>query len=79
MFFANCSRCLSFSEAFDLPCIYAEDKEVISKEELISAVEMFLDANYFTGFQKKYAQHYQDMISFLEDNGLKHNLATNEM
>ncbi len=79
MFFANCSRCLSFSEAFDLPCIYAEDKENISKKELVSAVEMFLDANYFTGFQKKYAQHYQDMKSFLENNGLMHNLVGDDI
>lgn len=74
MFFANCSRCLSFSEAFDLPCIYAEDKEAIDKAVLISAVEKFLDANYYFGFQTKYAQYYQEMKNFLENNNLEHNL-----
>jgi len=74
MFFANCSRCLSFSEAFDLPCIYAEDKEIIKKEILIAAVEKFLDANYYDGFKIKYTQYYQEMKNFLDNNNLEHNL-----
>jgi len=75
MFFANCSRCLSFSEAFDLPCIYAEDKEKISKRDLTGAVESFLAADYFSGFKNKYMQHYLDMKNFLDKNNLKHNLS----
>lgn len=74
MFFANCSRCLSFSEAFELPCIYAEDKEQISKSDLVGAVDSFLNADYFSKFEKRYTQNYQEMASFLEANGLKHNL-----
>ncbi|MCD6534259.1 MAG: polysaccharide pyruvyl transferase family protein [Deltaproteobacteria bacterium] len=74
MFFANCSRCLSFSEAFDLPCIYAEDKESIDKKILISAVENFLNADYFSGFKIKYMHYFQEMKNFLEVNGLQHNM-----
>lgn len=74
MFFANCSRCLSFSQGFDLPCIYAEDKEVIPKQELIESVDRFLNADYFDEFSTQYEKHYQVMKSFLEDNGLEHNL-----
>ncbi|NIB42855.1 polysaccharide pyruvyl transferase family protein [Pseudomaricurvus alkylphenolicus] len=74
MFFANCSRCLSFSEAFELPCIYAEDKEVIAKADLIESVERFLAADYFDKFIPRYAANYQEMASFLDANGLRHNL-----
>ncbi|MBW6431839.1 polysaccharide pyruvyl transferase family protein [Patescibacteria group bacterium] len=74
MFFANCSRCLSFSEAFDLPCIYAEDKEIIKKADLINSVERFLDADYFSGFKVKYSLYYKELSDFLSKNGLDHNL-----
>lgn len=74
MFFANCSRCRSFAEAFELPCIYAEDKEKIDKEDLIESVERFIAADYFDPFIRQYARRYQDMIAFLEENGLEHRL-----
>lgn len=76
MFFANCSRCQSFAEAFELPCIYAEDKEPIPEADLIASVERFLAADYFEPFTRQYAQRYQDMIAFLEENGLQHSLTT---
>ena len=75
MFFANCSRCQSFTEAFELPCIYAEDKEAIPKSDLIGSVERFLAADYFEPFSRQYAARYQDMAAFLDGNGLQHRLS----
>jgi polysaccharide pyruvyl transferase WcaK-like protein len=75
MFFANCSRCQSFSEAFGLPCIYAEDKEKIKKKDLVSAVELFLNPSYFADFKVMYTKYYKEMAKFLDMNNLKHNLA----
>ncbi|MGH1372420.1 MAG: polysaccharide pyruvyl transferase family protein [Cellvibrionaceae bacterium] len=74
MFFANCTRCWSFSQGFELPCIYAEDKEIIPKEELIESVDRFLRADYFDDFSIQYKKNYQSMKSFLEENGIEHNL-----
>lgn len=74
MFFANCSRCWSFSQGFELPCIFAEDKEVIPKQQLVESVERFLNADYFDAFSERYQKNYSAMKSFLEENGIENNL-----
>lgn len=74
VFFANCSRVRSFSEAFSLPCIYAEDGEKIAKQDLVRSVEHLLAADTFTAFPARYAEFYQEMVGFLERNSLSHNL-----
>ncbi len=74
MFFANCSRCYSFSQGFDLPCIFAEDKELIPRQDLIDSVDQFLRADYFDEFSKRYQENYQEMKRFLNDNSIDNNL-----
>ena len=74
VFFANCSRVRSFTEAFSLPCIYAEDGEKIAKKDLIRSVEHFLAADTFSQFPVRYSQFFQEMIAFFENNGIAHNL-----
>ncbi|MFO7883898.1 MAG: polysaccharide pyruvyl transferase family protein [Desulfobacteraceae bacterium] len=74
VFFANCSRVRSFCEAYSLPCIYAEDGEKVTEVDLIKAVDHLLTADIFSAFPSRYAEFYQEMIKFLESNGLAHNL-----
>ena len=74
VFFANCSRVRSFSEAFSLPCIYAEDGERIPEKDLVRSVEHLLAADTYAAFPERYAHFYQEMVAFFERNGLAHNL-----
>lgn len=74
VFFANCSRVKSFSEAFSLPCIYAEDGEKIAKKDLVDAVEHLLAADIFSSFPACYAKYFLEMVAFFEQNGIAHNL-----
>lgn len=73
-FFANCSRVRSFCEAFSLPYIYAEDGEHISKHELASAVDMFLNDHDYSRFQEKYVFYFNEMKDFLLKNNINNNL-----
>lgn len=74
VFFANCSRVRSFTEAFSLPCIYAEDGEKVPEKDLRLSVEQLLAADIFSGFPARYAEIYQEMRVFFEKNNLAHNL-----
>jgi hypothetical protein len=74
VFFANCSRVLSFSEAFALPCIYAEDGEKIAPKVLADSVEHLLAADIYSAFPSRYAEYYLEMSKFLDCNGITHNL-----
>ena len=74
MFFANCSRCLSFSEAFGLPCIYAEDGEMVPESDLIKSVDHLLAADTYELFPERYAKYYQEMARFLDRNSIRHHL-----
>ena len=74
VFFANCSRVRSFTEAFEIPCIYAEDRERITKKDLIKSVDHLLAADTFSKFPTQYAKYYQEMAKYLEANGIQHKL-----
>ncbi|MBN1142246.1 MAG: polysaccharide pyruvyl transferase family protein [Deltaproteobacteria bacterium] len=74
VFFANCSRILSFCEAFSLPCIYAEDGESIAKSDLIQAVGHLMAADIFSAFPARYSEFFLEMVKFFERNGIAHNL-----
>jgi polysaccharide pyruvyl transferase WcaK-like protein len=74
VFFANCSRVRSFTEAFGLPCIYAEDGERIADADLVRAVEHLLAADTFSRLPERYAHYRAEMVRFLERNGLPHRL-----
>ncbi len=74
IFFANCSRAASFCEAFELPCRWVEDRDVLPLEHLEEAVRQLSDASTFDPFRKQYAAHYGTLRSFLDRNQLPHNL-----
>jgi len=74
VFFANCSRVRPFTEAFEIPCIYAEDRARITKKDLIKSVDHLLAADTFSKLPTQYAKYYQEMAKYLEANGIQHKL-----
>lgn len=74
VYFANCSRAASFCEAFHLPCVVAEDGEIIETDALHEAVRHLTDREGFRPFQDRYRHYRNEMIAFLEANGLDHHL-----
>lgn len=74
VYFANCSRAASFCEAFDLPCVVAEDGDVIETDTLQQAVRRLTDRKGFLPFRDRYRHYRNEMIAFLEANGLDHHL-----
>lgn len=76
VFFANCSRVRSFCKAYELPCVYAEDRETIPQEQIEEMVDHLTQARTFDGFANRYTHYRAEMADFLTANGLAHNLAT---
>lgn len=73
-FFANCSRVMSFCEAFGLPYIYAEDGTKISQNRLEESVNKFFNADYYDDFSDNYKKYYAITKGFFEKNGINNNL-----
>ncbi|MFT4637697.1 MAG: polysaccharide pyruvyl transferase WcaK-like protein [Verrucomicrobiales bacterium] len=73
-YFANCSRAASFCEAFRLPCVVAEDGDIIPDSELEAAVGRLTDPESFEPFRERYGHYVKEMAGFLTANGLGHHL-----
>ncbi len=73
--FSNCSRGESFCEAFDLPVIRCPDHHRLTEREIAWHVERLVDPATFERFPARYAEHRAAMATFLDANGLEHNLS----
>ena len=74
VFFANCSRAKSFCDTFGLPCVVAEDGEPVSAAVIRESIARITDAETFALLPERYRHYRSEMVSFLEKNGLAHNL-----
>lgn len=72
--FSNCSRGASFCDMFGLPTLASADHNRLSTTALSEMLDRFFDDATFAKLAQRYGPVRQEMIRFLESNGLEHNL-----
>ncbi len=76
--FSTCSRGESFCQSFDLPTVRSPDKHKLPEREIVRLLDAFFDDASFAKLPGHFAAYRENMIRFLNANGLSHKLAESD-